>query len=135
MVQIILIGINHESSKRFPVTLGLSGARVRRGGEGSQIWIGWGCAASSLGLIPMFKGNFCHKNTLNCQNFQDSHFCMKKGTYYIGISFKKPTQKCGTSLYVLTCVYPQAPSLLPNHNEITKYCSKLILIGINESSK
>ena len=102
---------------------------------GTQIWIGWGCAACSSRPIPMFKGNFsqnkysylgifpkkkrcpflriCHKNTKFSKfseppkNQTHSYgYFHKKWDPCIVISCKKPTPNCSTSPYVLTCESP-----------------------------
>ena len=72
------------------------------GGGGTQIWIGQGCAASSLKPIPMFRGNFSK------DRYPYSGIFLKKGL----ISCKKLTQNCGASVYVLTCVYPPPQGLV-----------------------
>ena len=102
----------------------LAKTQVRGKGPGAvQIWIGQGCAACSSGPIPMFRRNFSKKR-YPClqlgifpkkgahfqrffQNFPRfakflkmrpllRDFFHEKWDSCLGISFKKPTQNCGT---------------------------------------
>ena len=72
-----------------------------------------------------FPGFACFVNPLNFENKTHSQgiFFMKNGTHVQRFLTKKPTQNCGTSLYVLTCEYPphadQAkPSIIINQSVI-----------------
>ena len=44
---------------------------------GTQIWIGWGCAAVCSKPIPMFRGNFFKNRYPYLRNF------LKKGTHFL----------------------------------------------------